>query len=100
MSENYRPQHAKQLPSADKTKQNKAKQLLNELFHLPEIFLISKEEDDRSHCKVPLHQIWPEKLCFVHTCFTLCLKELEGKCLNKQLVVKLLLCLITMSMIT
>lgn len=78
----------------------KKKRLHNELFHFPEILLISKGEDDRGHCKVPLHQIWPEKLCFVHTCLTLCLKDPAGKCLNKQLVVKLLLCLVTMSMIT
>lgn len=61
------------------------------MFHLPEILLISKREDDRSHFDVPLHQIWPEKVRFVHTCLTLYLRDPEGKCLNKQLVVKLLI---------
>lgn len=48
MSKNYRLQHAKQLLSVDnETKQtNKQKQLHKEIFHLPEIVLISKEEED------------------------------------------------------
>jgi len=58
MNENYRPQHAKQLPGADLKK--KKKRIHNELFHFPEILLISKGEDGRGHCKVPLYQIWPE----------------------------------------
>lgn len=57
MNENYRPQHAKQLPGADLKKK---KRIHNELFHFAEILLISKGEDDRGHCKVPLSQICPE----------------------------------------
>lgn len=79
MSENYRPHHAKQLPSANQKKKKK-KGLHKEMFHLPEMFLISKEVHDQGHCKVPLHQIWPEKLCVVHTCLTLCLRSQVGKC--------------------
>lgn len=37
------------------------------MFHLSEMFLITKEEDHQGHFKVPLYHIWPEKLCFVHT---------------------------------
>lgn len=39
----------------------KKKGLHKEMFHLPEMFLISKEVHDQGHCKVPFHQIWPEK---------------------------------------
>lgn len=72
------------------------------MFHLSEMFLITKEEDHRGHFKVPLHHIWPEKLCFVHTGLTLCLRCPEGTCLSRQLVVMLILlilCLVTMPML-
>ena len=60
-------------------KKKKKKRLHEEMFQLSEMFFISKEEDDWGHCEVPLCQIWPEKLCIVHTCLTVCLRGPEGK---------------------
>lgn len=77
----------------------KKKSLHKEMFHLSEMFLSAKEEDHRGHFKVPLHHIWPEKLCCVHTGLTLCRRCPEGTCLSKQLVVMLILCLVTMPML-